>query len=59
MSPQVAPVGGVGQIDVLSSLLQQAQHLQVLKKQLAAVTATEPEPQAVFNTVGSLCCNVP
>ena len=58
MNQQVAAVGGVGQIDVLSSLLQQAQHLQVLKKQLAAVTATEPEPQPVFNTVGYLCFNV-
>lgn len=53
----VGPVSGVGQIDVLSNLLQQAQQLQSLQNQLAATTTvSEPEAQPVFNTVSlSLC----
>lgn len=48
----VGAVSGVGQIDVLSNLLQQAQQLQSLQNQLAGNTAAvEPEPQPVFNTV--------
>ena len=53
----VAPAtSGVGQMDVLASLLQQAQQLQTLQNQLAAssgTTAMDPDPQAVFNTVST------
>ena len=49
--PNTMPGGGVGQVDVLSSLLQQAQQLQTLQQQLAATTAVESDSQPVFNTV--------
>lgn len=47
--------GGVGQMDVLASLLQQAQQLQTLQNQLAASSGTpamDPDPH-VFNTVST------
>ncbi len=55
---QQSSVSGVGQIDVLSNLLQQAQQLQVLQNQLAvANVSVEPESQPVFNTVSSTLWN--